>query len=72
MGFFLLGNQESHSNVKAFNSVGVDTETIITLLKESGIKAEFESVPGNHFSDAIPRLDKAFAMLYPMNLRTPE
>lgn len=64
MGFFLLGNQESKSNVKAFDSVGVNTEAIISLLKESGIKAEFESVPGNHFADPIPRLDKAFAALY--------
>ncbi|MDE6510800.1 MAG: hypothetical protein K2L00_01715 [Muribaculaceae bacterium] len=65
MGFFLLGNQESKSNVKAFNSVGINTETIIELLKAKGIKVEFESVPGNHFSDPIPRLEKAFSALYP-------
>ena len=63
-GFFLLGDQEPKSNVKAFQSVGKDTEFIITLLKENRIRVEFESVPGNHFSDAIPRLEKAFTALY--------
>lgn len=70
MGFFLLGDQESRSNVKAFNSVGVNTAEIIALLKAAGIKAEFESVPGNHFSDALPRLEKAFDVLY--SLPSPE
>ncbi|MDE6304787.1 MAG: hypothetical protein K2M01_08210 [Paramuribaculum sp.] len=64
MGYFLLGNQESRSNVKAFNSVGANTDEIIKLLRAAGIKAEFESVPGNHFSDPIPRLEKAFTALY--------
>lgn len=65
MGFFLLGEQEPRSNVKAFNSVGVNTDEIVRLLKAAGIKVEFESVPGNHFSDPIPRLEKAFNALYP-------
>lgn len=64
MGFFLLGDKESKSNVKAFDSVGVNTAAILTLLKAAGVKAEFESVPGNHFADPIPRLDKAFTALY--------
>lgn len=64
MGFFLLGNQESKSNVKAFQSVGTNTNTILNLLKSAGIKVEFESVSGNHFVDAIPRLEKAFTALY--------
>lgn len=63
-GFFLLGDQESKSNIKAFQSVAIDTERIITLLKDNGIRVEFESVPGNHFSDALPRLEKAFTALY--------
>ena len=65
MGFFLLGDQEPRSNIKAFNSVGVDTDEIVRLLKAAGIKVEFQSVPGNHFSDPIPRLEKAFSVLYP-------
>ncbi|MDE5841341.1 MAG: hypothetical protein K2H49_10530 [Muribaculaceae bacterium] len=64
MGFFLLGDKESKSNVTAFQSVGADTGIIIKLLEASGIKVEFESVPGNHFSDPIPRLEKAFNALY--------
>lgn len=63
-GYFLLGNQESKSNVKAFNSVGVNTEEIVALLRNAGIDVEFQSVPGNHYSDPLPRLDKAFAALY--------
>lgn len=65
LGFFLLGDQESKSNVKAFKPVGVNTDSIVALLKANGITVEFESVPGNHFSDAIPRLEKAFRALYP-------
>lgn len=64
MGFFLLGNQESRSNVKAFNTVGINTDIILKLLKSAGIKTDFESVPGNHFSDALPRLERAFDALY--------
>ena len=63
-GFFLLGDRESHSNVKAFNTVGINTAEIISILKSSGIDTEFESVPGNHFSDPIPRLEKAFDALH--------
>ena len=63
-GFFLLGDRESHSNVKAFNTVGINTAEIISILKSSGIDTEFASVPGNHFSDPIPRLEKAFDALH--------
>ncbi len=63
-GFFLLGDKEAKSKVKAFNSVAKNTEEILSLLKKAGIEVEFESVPGDHYSDAIPRLDKAFAALY--------
>lgn len=62
--FFLLGNQEANSKVKAFSSVADDTDEIIGLLRKAGINTEFESVTGNHYSDPIPRLDKAFAALY--------
>lgn len=62
--FFLLGDKESQSKIKAFDSVGQNTQEIITILKSKGIRTEFESVPGNHYSHPIPRLDKAFASLY--------
>lgn len=61
--YFLLGNREAQSNVKAFSTVADDTREIITQLSASGIKTEFQSVPGNHYSDPIPRLDKAMTAL---------
>lgn len=63
-GYFLLGDQESKSKVKAFQSVGKNTQEIVTILRNAGIDVEFESVPGNHYSDPIPRLNKAFNALY--------
>ncbi len=63
--YFLLGNQETKSNVKAFNSVGQNTREILDLLESKGIDAEFQSVPGNHYSDPIPRLENAFTALFP-------
>ena len=62
--FFLLGDQESKSKVKAFNSVGAATQTIVDIIKEAGIKVVYESVPGDHFSNPIPRLNAAFAALF--------
>lgn len=63
-GYFLLGDQESKSKVKAFSKVGIDTQEILTLLKEAGIDVTYQIVPGNHYSDPIPRLDKAFSSLF--------
>ena len=63
-GYFLLGNQESKSPVKAFESVARDTAEILQLLKGAGVNVEFQCVPGNHFSDPVPRLDKGFAAIY--------
>ncbi len=62
--FFLLGDKESKSKIKEFDAVGPNTREIISLLRGAGIHAEFESVPGNHYADPIPRLDKAFSALY--------
>lgn len=62
-GYFLLGNQESKSPVKAFQPVAADTAAILNLLKGAGIDVTFESVPGNHFADPLPRLDRAMTAL---------
>ncbi len=62
--FFLLGVQEAKSKVKEFDTVAQNTQEIISLLDKAGIKTMFESVPGNHYSDPIPRLNKAFTALY--------
>lgn len=64
LAFFLLGNQESKSRVKAFQAVGSATETIVERLKNDGIKVKFMSVPGNHYSNPVPRLEAAFSALY--------
>ena len=63
-GYFLLGNQESKSKVQAFNSVAADTLEIFKLLQSVNIDVEFEIVPGNHYSNPIPRLEKAFSAIY--------
>lgn len=63
--YFLLGNQEAKSKVKEFDTVAANTAEIIQLLKAAGIDTEFQSVPGNHYSDPIPRLNLAFTALYP-------
>ena len=63
-GYFLLGRQEPKSNVKAFDSVGVNTQQIIQLLEDNGVNVEFESVGGNHFFEPIPRLNRAFNGLF--------
>lgn len=62
--YFLLGNQEAHSPVKAFRPVGENTQEIIGMLREAGDSVEFQSVPGNHFADPIGRLDRAMTALY--------
>lgn len=62
--FFLLGNQEAESSIREFQSVGVNTATIIDFLKKEEVKVMFQSVPGNHYSNPISRLDTAFSALY--------
>lgn len=62
--FFLLGDQEAKSKVKAFATVADATSAIIAHLRRGGIDATFESVPGNHYSDPLPRLDRAFTAFF--------
>lgn len=62
--FFLLGDQESKSKVKAFATVADATDAIIARLRSGGIDVKFESVPGNHYSDPLGRLDRAFTALF--------
>lgn len=62
--YFLLGREEPHSRVKAFDSVGENTERIVALLMAQGVNTRFDWVPGNHYQDPIPRLDRAMEALY--------
>ncbi|MCM1354973.1 MAG: alpha/beta hydrolase-fold protein [Staphylococcus sp.] len=64
VAFFLLGEQESKSRIKAFNTVNDNTSAIVDLLEKDGIEVRFESVPGNHYSNPIQRLETAFSTLY--------
>lgn len=66
--FFLLGEQEPKSRTKAFDCVGANTSAIVEMLENDGVDVRFESVPGNHYSDPIPRLDKAFSALFDHNI----
>lgn len=62
--FFLLGKEEPKSPVKAFDSVGENTEKIVKTLKSKCITTTFEWVSGNHFSDPIGRLNRTMAALF--------
>lgn len=62
--YFLLGDEEPKSHVKAFQSVGVNTEKIVDRLKQIGDNVEFEWVPGNHFSRPVHRAERALNALY--------
>lgn len=61
--FFLLGTEEPKSHIKAYRSVGVNTEKIVTDLKKAGIDTTFEWVPGNHFANPMERAERAFSHL---------
>lgn len=64
--YFLLGDRESKSKVKAFATIADNTADIISHLGIQGIKTEFQSVPGNHYSAPLQRLGQAFAAIYKM------
>lgn len=62
--FFLLGEQEPKSRVKAFDTVGVNTRNIVDALRNEGVAVKYEIVPGNHYSNPMPRLNAAFDAIY--------
>lgn len=62
--YFLLGNQEAHTNVKAFQPVQTDTEAIVASLRRQGIAVDFELVPGNHYQYGEQRLTRAFTRMF--------
>lgn len=55
---FLLGTEEPKANIKAYRSVGVNTEAVVAALTKAGIPTTFDWVPGNHFADPLPRAEK--------------
>ena len=62
--FFLLGEEEPKAHIKAYRSVGEDTEKVVTRFKDAGIQVTFDWVPGNHFSQPVHRAELAFKSLY--------
>lgn len=62
--YFLLGKKEPHAAVKAYRSVGVNTEAVVSRLKSVGIDLRFDWVPGAHIDNPLPRAEKAFEFLY--------
>lgn len=62
--YFLLGNLEARTKVKAFQPVQTDTVEIVDYLHDNGISDTFELVPGNHYQFPEQRLDRAFARMF--------
>lgn len=62
--YFLLGNLEARTKVKAFQPVQTDTVEIVGYLHDNGISDIFELVPGNHYQFPEQRLDRAFARMF--------
>lgn len=62
--YFLLGDQEAKTRVKAFQPVQADTEAIVSYLHKNGVNAFFELVPGNHYQYGIERLNRAFTWMF--------
>lgn len=61
--FFLLGDKEPQSHIKAFRSVGENTQKIVDRLKEKDVDVDFCWVEGNHFADPLGRAELAFSKL---------
>ena len=62
--YFLLGEEEPKAHIRAYQSVGENTQHIVEKLKNAGIDVTFEWVPGNHFSRPVHRAEKALDNLY--------
>lgn len=61
--YFLLGRDEPHASIKAYRSVGTNTQAIVERLKENDIPVTFQWVPGNHFADPEGRAKLGFSFL---------
>lgn len=61
--YFLLGRKEPHARVRAYRSVGVNTEAIYERFSRGGFDTRFDWVPGAHIDNALPRAEKALAFL---------
>lgn len=62
--YFLLGDREAKTKVKAFQPVLTDTQRIVSYLHAHGVNTCFELVPGNHYQYAEQRLTRAFTWMF--------
>lgn len=62
--YFLLGRQEPQASIKAYRTVGVNTEAIFQRLNAAGVTTQFDRVPGKHISNPMPRAEKAMDYLF--------
>ena len=64
-GCMLLGEKEKYAKEKRMATVEECTNTAVNILKEkSCADVVFELVEGTHFSPILPRLEKAFGVVY--------
>lgn len=61
--FMSLGVKEKNSSDKRLATVEDRSKEVLRILKEKGIPAILEMVPGTHFSPFEPRFNKALAFL---------
>lgn len=61
--YFLLGEKEPKAWIKAYRSVGVNTEAIVKDLQSYGIPVTFQWVPGDHFADPTGRAEDGIKAL---------
>lgn len=62
--YFLLGDQEAKTKVKAFQMIQNDTQQVVSYLQDKGLNVLFELVPGNHFQYGEERLNRAFTWMF--------
>ena len=60
----LLGDREKAARDARLASVESCTRAVCDTLASAGADCSFELVPGTHFSDIAPRLERAFELLF--------
>lgn len=64
LAYISLGRKEPYSPVKAFRTVGDATDTVVDMLKRSGIQVVFNWEPGTHYAPLYPRLTNAMDTIF--------
>lgn len=61
--FFMLGSEEPKAHIKAYRTVGINTEKIVYKLRLAGIFTTYGRVLGNHFDNPLQRAETALDYL---------